>query len=194
MAIKSRPIYNGFDLGMPAQRHIFVLEGEGALALLEKVNPSHPMLGQSEILYSPVGSSHEQAIVKLNAANFFTAPSSEILLNRFAAILSTATMSTRLYAAGTEGFIGAAVNVAARYGVKSASIVKEHRGSLRRRVQCVHCKGFNSDITASPFHCEHCKLYLFVRDHFSTRLNAFQGVCVNAEEPHLFPEPVELYQ
>ena len=194
MAIKSRPIYNGFDLEMPAQRHIFVLEGEGALALIEKVNPGDPILRQSEILYVAAGSTHTEALNKLNVANFFDASGSEILLNRLAVILATATMSTRIYAAGTEGFIGSVVRLGAQFGVKNASIIKEQRGSLKRVVQCVHCKGFNHDIVASPFRCTHCNLFLFVRDHFSARLNAFQGVCVNAEEPHLQPEPVELYQ
>jgi dimethylamine monooxygenase subunit C len=34
---------------------------------------------------------------------------------------------------------------------------------------------------------------LLVRDHFSRRLGAFMGVKVDAEEPGLHPETVELY-
>ena len=33
---------------------------------------------------------------------------------------------------------------------------------------------------------------LFVRDHFSRRLGAFQGVCIDAETPGDVPEPVEI--
>lgn len=68
----------------------------------------------------------------------------------------------------------------------------EHRGSIARRMQCVHCKGITEDVTTDPFTCAHCGLTLFVRDHFSRRLGVFQGVCVDAETPGVVPETVEI--
>ena len=121
-------------------------------------------------------------------------PSAQTLLFRLNAMLDVATMGTRLYAAGREGFIGSVVAAAAARGVDHQSIRTEHRGSLARRVQCVHCKGMTEDVTATPFVCSHCGLTLFVRDHFSRRLGAFQGVCVDAEEPGVIPPAEELYR
>jgi DNA-directed RNA polymerase subunit RPC12/RpoP len=60
-------------------------------------------------------------------------------------------------------------------------------------VQCVHCKGITEDVTHSPFACSHCGLPLLVRDHYSRRLGAFQGVNIDAEEPGSAPDPEELF-
>jgi predicted RNA-binding Zn-ribbon protein involved in translation (DUF1610 family) len=50
------------------------------------------------------------------------------------------------------------------------------------------------NVTATPFTCSHCGLSLFVRDHYSRRLGAFQGVCVDAEEPGVLPPVEEIYK
>ena len=194
MAIKSRPVYAGFNVDITAQQHVLALEGQGADALLEKLAEGHPMLERAEILYVATGSDHDVALRALGAANYWLAPTAEALRDRLSEILAHATMCTRLYVAGTEGFIGSIVQLAADFGIANASIIKEFRGSQQRRVQCVHCKGFNDNVTISPFQCVHCDLHLFVRDHFSVRLNAFQGVCINAETPDIIPPSVEMYR
>ena len=102
-------------------------------------------------------------------------------------------MGTRLYLAGTEGFIGQTMKVALDQGIDFNSIRTEHRGSTARRVQCVHCKGITDDVKTSPYKCSHCGLNLLVRDHYSRRLAAFQGVCIDAEEPGTAPPPVEMF-
>ena len=56
-------------------------------------------------------------------------------------------------------------------------------------MQCVHCKGITEDVTTDPFQCAHCGLHLFVRDHYSRRMAAFQGVRVDAEDPGNVPDP-----
>ncbi len=96
-------------------------------------------------------------------------------------------MGTRVYLAGTEGLIGQAMRLALEAGIDHAAIETEHRGSLKRRVQCVHCKGITEDVTTQPAVCAHCGLHLFVRDHYSRRIAAFQGVCIDAEEPGVLP-------
>ena len=35
--IKSRPVYGGLNIDLHAKRHLFALEGEGALALIDQV-------------------------------------------------------------------------------------------------------------------------------------------------------------
>ena len=92
-------------------------------------------------------------------------------------------MGTCLHLAGTEGLIGQAMRAALEAGMDHGSIATEHRGSLARRVQCVHCKGITEDVTIQPVTCAHCGLVLLVRDHYSRRIAAFQGVCIDAEEP-----------
>jgi hypothetical protein len=81
------------------------------------------------------------------------------------------------------------MKVALEEGIDFGSIVTEHRGSEARRVQCVHCKGITDNVTTQPFICSHCGLTLLVRDHYSRRLAAFQGVCIDAEEPGSAPPP-----
>jgi len=55
-------------------------------------------------------------------------------------------------------------------------------------------KGITEDVISDPFVCSHCGLNLFVRDHYSRRLAAFQGVCIDAEDPGNIPDSVELYK
>jgi predicted RNA-binding Zn-ribbon protein involved in translation (DUF1610 family) len=193
--IKSRPVYEGLIIDPYAKRHIFALEGEGALALLEQ-NPAKEVLARSEILYTAGASrasAHFSALTALGADQCWQAPSIETLLFRLRGSLNNATMSTRLYISGTEGFIGQAQAIAIDFGMDFRSIPTEHRGSLARRVQCVHCKGITDNVTVSPFICSHCGLSLLVRDHYSRRLAAFQGVNIDAEEPGTAPEPEELF-
>jgi hypothetical protein len=102
-------------------------------------------------------------------------------------------MGLQVYLTGTEGLIGQAMNEATAVGLPHTAIQTEHRGSVARRLQCVHCKGITEDVSTDPFVCSHCGLNLFVRDHYSRRLAAFQGVCIDAEDPGNVPDPVELY-
>ncbi|MGR9272097.1 dimethylamine monooxygenase subunit DmmA family protein (plasmid) [Rhizobium leguminosarum] len=195
--IKSRPVYSGLTIQPRARRHIFALEGEGAKALLDQ-QPAldETALARSEILYvarGSQGSGLDEALRRLGADMFFTAPTIATLLFRLKGSLATAHMGTRLYLSGTEGFIGQAMLVALDYGMDHASVITEHRGSLARRVQCVHCKGITDDVTTSPFACSHCGLPLLVRDHYSRRLAAFQGVNIDAEEPGSAPDPEDLF-
>jgi hypothetical protein len=195
--IKSRPVYRGIAVDPHARRHIFALEGEGALALTEQREAlTEEILARSEILYVPGGSQgrdRDRDLAGLGPDMFWQAPTIATMLFRLKGSLNNATMGTRLYISGTEGFIGQAMQVALDLGMDFNSIPTEHRGSLARRVQCVHCKGTTDNVTMSPFTCSHCGLKLLVRDHYSRRLAAFQGVNIDAEEPGTAPEPEELF-
>lgn len=195
--IKSRPVYRGVAVDPNAARHLFVLEGEGALALLEQApNLDSRILGKTEILYVATGSKpkeHGKKLASLGAFDYWEAPTIPVLLNRLNVMLGAAKMGTRIYISGTEGFIGQAMQVALNHGVDYNSIPTEHRGSEARRVQCVHCKGITDNVKTSPFTCSHCGLPLLVRDHYSRRIGAFQGVNIDAEEPGTAPPPEELF-
>ena len=177
--IKSRPVYSGLNIDNHAKRHLFALEGEGALALIDQVKAAgSDFLKNADILYVASGSraeDHDRKLAALGADTFWLAPTIPVLLNRFHVML------------------GQAQQVAMNHGVDPASIHAEHRGSAARRVQCVHCKGITDSVTTSPYTCTHCGLSLLVRDHYSRRLGAFQGVCIDAEEPGTAPKPEELF-
>jgi len=195
--IKSRPVYGGLTVDQNARRHVFVLEGEGALALTdEAARVGNDFLPAADILYVAAGSSaaeHGEALVALGPDSFWQAPTIPVLLNRLNVMLSRAHMGTRLYIAGTEGFIGQVMQLAQDHGIDHLSVRCEHRGSTARRVQCVHCKGITENVIASPYDCTNCGLSLLVRDHYSRRIGAFQGVNIDAEEPGTAPQPEELF-
>ena len=92
-----------------------------------------------------------------------------------------------------KGLIGEAMQVALDAGIDHTAICTEQRGSLVRRMQCVHCKGISENVTTQPSQGAHCGLWLLVRDHYSRRLGAFQGVCIHAEEPDNIPAAVETF-
>ena len=194
--IKSRPVHSGIAIDPNAQRHLFVLEGEGALALIEQAAAGVEFLAKTEILYVATGSkaaSYESKLAAIKPYDLWTAPTIPVLLNRLKVTLNSAKMGMRLYVAGTEGFIGQALQIALDAGIDHNSIRTEHRGSAARRVQCVHCKGITENVTTSPYCCSHCGLALLVRDHYSRRIGAFQGVNIDAEEPGILPAPEELF-
>jgi dimethylamine monooxygenase subunit C len=193
--IKSRPVYKGIACDSAARWHVFALEGEGACALLEQKLPKSE-LTKADVLYVPTNAAAKDYGSNLKALGVndeWTAPSVPVLLNRLNVVLGQAHMGTRIYIAGTEGFIGQAMQVAMAHGVDYGPIRTEHRGSEARRVQCVHCKGITDNVKTSPYACSHCGLQLLVRDHYSRRLGAFQGVCIDAEEPGSAPPPEEMF-
>lgn len=196
--IKSRPVYPGLKADPYARHNVILAEGLGADAVIEMRAKAPPgFAGKSSILYTPGannGHDNEARLKALNTADFWIFPSVQTLLFRFAGMLGSMTMGTRIYLAGTEGFIGSASQLAVSHGVNNMSLITEHRGSEARRVQCVHCKGFNEGVTTNPCVCGHCGLNLLVRDHFSRRLNAFQGVRIDAECPGEVPAQEVLYK
>ncbi|CDX43161.1 conserved hypothetical protein [Mesorhizobium sp. ORS 3359] len=181
--IISRPIYGTLS-PQPGRHHLFIADAEGALAITDMAGkaPSGFFDG-AEIDFIPGPENrHLAALEALKPAQLHVAPSFASLLPRLKQTLTNAHMGLRLYLAGTEGLIGQAMQVALEAGMDHTSMQTEHRGSLARRMQCVHCKGITENVTTQPALCAHCGLLLLVRDHYSRRLAAFQGVCINAED------------
>lgn len=188
--IKSRPLYAKLRLQPKARHHLLACEGEGALAVEEAFAEAGEALARTTIVYRPGASAskhHQHRLAALSPEALHVLPSGETAMIRLAALLAKATMGTHLYLAGTEDFIGEARRVAAESGLTEDAVQCEHRGALSRRVQCVHCKGFTAEVVASPVPCSHCGLALLVRDHYSRRLGAFMGVCIDAEAPGEIP-------
>lgn len=193
-SIRSRPVYAPLE-PRSASLHLIIADGEGAGAvvdLLGKANDRSEMLAAAHVMYcpGPDGADQSAKLQGLGAAQNFHAPSIPPLLSRLARVLSAAHMGTQFYLAGSEGLIGQAEREIMNTGFPHASVQKEQRGSTVRRVQCVHCKGITENVATDPFKCSHCGLSLFVRDHYSRRIAAFQGVNIDAEDPGLVPESV----
>ncbi len=192
--MRSRPVYAPLD-PRPGAFHLIVADGEGADAvtdMLAKAPDAGNLLAAAHIMYcpGPTGTDLSAKLEALGAAQFFRAPTIPAILPRLVRVLSAAHMGSQFYLAGTEGLIGQAEREIMATGFPYNAIQKEHRGSTLRRVQCVHCKGITENVATDPFQCSHCGLNLFVRDHYSRRIAAFQGVNIDAEDPGLVPASV----
>jgi hypothetical protein len=195
-SIISRPVYGTLS-PQPGKAHLLIADADGAEAILDlaKIAPDGFFAG-AHIIYVPGegGRGHAERLAVLGPARFYEGPSIAAALPRLKQTLATAHMGLRVYLAGTEGLIGQAMQAALEAGIDHASIQTEHRGSLARRMQCVHCKGITENVTTQPATCSHCGLLLLVRDHYSRRIAAFQGVCINAEDQSDVPLKVEMFR
>ncbi|MGB1236469.1 MAG: dimethylamine monooxygenase subunit DmmA [Planktomarina sp.] len=191
-SILSRPVY-GTLAPRPGKYHLMIADAEGAEAILELAAQDAGLMVKSHIIFIPRGTDFGPKLSALNPAQYYEGPSYAAAVSRIQRVLQDAHMGTQVYLTGTEGLMGQAQNECMQAGIPHTAIQTEHRGSVARRMQCVHCKGITEDVITDPFVCGHCDLNLFVRDHYSRRLAAYQGVCIDAEDPGNVPEPVELY-
>lgn len=193
-SILSRPVY-GTLKSASGKSHLMIADAQGAEALLDLAATDQSLMAKSHIMYFPkdTGQSYVTKLEALQAAQLYIGPSYEASLSRLRRVLTDAHMGLQVYLSGTESLIGQAMNEAENAGIPHTAVQAEHRGSVARRMQCVHCKGITEDVMVDPFVCSHCGLSLFVRDHYSRRHAAFQGVCVDAEAPGDIPDAVELY-
>lgn len=194
-SIISRPVYGKLE-PRTGSSHLMIADAEGAEAILDLARAESKIFADSHIIYIPKDSG-EKYIGKLQAINpdiLYIGPSYPASVQRIRQVLTEAGLGLQIYLAGTEGLMGQAMNEAITAGYPHTAIQTEHRGSVARRMQCVHCKGITEDVITDPFVCSHCGLNLFVRDHYSRRLAAYQGVRVDAEDHGNIPEPVELYK
>ena len=193
-AILSRPRYGVLTV-RPGSSHLMLADGDGAGAILDLALGA-AVLAATHIIYIPGANGVDLSadLQALGAAQFLRAPTFATALPRLRKVLADAHMGLQIYAAGTEGLMGQVQREVVAAGLPHTALQMEHRGSLARRVQCVHCKGITENVTVDPFRCSHCGLNLFVRDHYSRRLAAFQGVNIDAEDPGLVPASVERFR
>jgi len=195
-SIKSRPVYSTLA-PRAGTAHLLVADADGAEAIVDLAGIASPhFFEKAQILYVPgrgAAGDFETRLTTLRPRAYNSAPSIAAMLPRLSQTLSTARMGLQLYLAGTEGLIGQAMKVAVDHGIHHKAILAEHRGSTARRVQCVHCKGVTEEVKTQPVICSHCRLQLFVRDHYSRRIAAFQGVCIDAEQPGSAPPMREIF-
>lgn len=188
---RSRPLYPKF-VSRGAVPTVMVAEGAGGAALIELAASDPEVMRDAHLIYIPSGSDLGPQIAALSPRLYHQAPSYQAVLPRLNKALSEAHMGTHLYIAGDEGLIGRVSAAAMAVGLPLGAIQAERHGGTARRMQCVHCKGVTEGVTTDPYICAHCGLTLFVRDHYSRRLGAFQGVCVDAETPGVVPPTQEI--
>ncbi len=194
-SIKSRPVYGTLE-PRAGKSHLFVADAEGAEAILDVAKADKDLVANAHIIYIPkdTGDTYVKKLEALKPQQMYVGPSYAASITRLQRTLADAHMGLQVYLTGTEGLMGQAMLEATNAGIPYTAIQTEHRGSVARRMQCVHCKGITEDVIMDPFVCSHCGLNLFVRDHYSRRLAAYQGVCIDAEDPGNVPEAVELYK
>ncbi|MCA0043995.1 dimethylamine monooxygenase subunit DmmA family protein [Celeribacter litoreus] len=187
-SIDSRPTYTGL-VSQGSAPAIMVADEAGAGALSDLATADASVMDNAHVVLvgcaaSVLGDNAPRAVHET--------PDLDAATPLVSQLLNEARMGTQLYLAGSEGLMGHVSALATAAGMPLGEIQMEHRGSIARRMQCVHCKGITEGVTTDPFTCSHCGLTLFVRDHFSRRLGVFQGVCVDAETPGVVPETVEI--
>ena len=195
-AIPSRPVYGALE-PRPGKAHLMIADAEGGEALLElAAKAPEGLMAKTHIIYIPkqAGAALVTRLQALNPAQFHEGASYPASVPRLRRVLADAHMGLQVYLAGTEGLIGQAMCAATEAGIPHTAIQTEHRGSLARRMQCVHCKGITEEVTTDPYQCAHCGLHLYVRDHYSRRMAAFQGVRIDAEDPGNVPAAVERFK
>jgi predicted RNA-binding Zn-ribbon protein involved in translation (DUF1610 family) len=190
-AIKSRPVYGKLD-ARAGHAHLMIADAQGAEAIMDVATPD--LMAKTHIIFIPRGTDYADRLRGLNPAQFYEGPSYAAAVTRIQRVLQDASMGLQVYLTGTEGLMGQAQNEAMQAGIPHTAIQTEHRGSIGRRMQCVHCKGITEDVEIDPFVCSHCGLNLFVRDHYSRRLAAYQGVCIDAEDPGNVPASKGIYE
>lgn len=194
--IKSRPVYDRLAPMASGSRHIAVAQGSGGeplLRLLAEMTPAQR--AGTTVVYSGesfTGNVYSAGLAAVNDVDLHEVATNADALTRLDQLLSTANMGTRLYLAGSEGFIGTAMQVATAYGLDRDEILREHAGSFVRRVWCAHCDAYTENVTQRVFRCPGCEVDLVVRDHYSSRLAAFQGVKADGEVPGELPDIEDL--
>ena len=194
--IKSRPVYDELTPMASGLGHVATAQGSGGRPLLRLLaEMDAEQLTATTVLYSTesfTGQNYLADIQKFKVRDLIVFPTNADAVRGLDAFLATAKMGTRLYISGSEGFIGTSMQVATSYGVNRDEVLREHAGSFVRRVWCAHCSHYSENVTRRIFQCPGCERHLIVRDHYSGRLAAFQGVKADGEVPGELPEKEEL--
>lgn len=188
--IKSRPRYEPFAADSTGRRHLLVSQTNSFPSAAFVPGVTCATFDERWVI-----DGHSRAIPNPDTAVADHAFRSEQhLLIALRHRVAAEHMGFRLYATGTEPFLWAVRNIAQDFGLTLDEIRLYAHGSKARRVFCNHCRTITARVTTNIVTCSGCGASLFVRDHFSRRLNAFAGVQVDAEVPGDRPPLAELYQ
>ena len=193
--IKSRPIYTVLEPDLSGRFHLLVGQGSGGAALIALLQHL-PVDAPKQIIYATesfTGENWQAKLQSAGASDVHSVPTQTEAIAELEVVLSKCVMGTRLYIAGSESFIGSAVQVSVKYDMHGDEVQREHRGTAARRVHCIHCKAANENVTTNIVQCSGCGRHLLVRDHYSRRLAGYMGVMVDAEVPGTIPPLEEVF-
>ena len=194
--IKSRPVYDVLQPMASGLHHLIAGQGSGGTAMLRLIaQMTFDQRQNSTLLYSTEsfsGHNHLSALQNCEVGELQVFTSNQNLLDALRTRLDGVFMGTRLYLSGSETFIGTAMQAANAVDLNRDEVLREHSGTLVRRVWCVHCDTYTENVTQRLFVCPGCQLNLVVRDHYSRRLAAFQGIKADGEVPGQLPPAEEL--
>ncbi|MDP3367631.1 MAG: dimethylamine monooxygenase subunit DmmA family protein [Pseudomonas sp.] len=88
-----------------------------------------------------------------------------------------------MYVFGEDIFLGHVHRLARQAGLLGDEIELFKQGA-RRRLYCVHCGHLQDIGSEGECTCGQCRVKLFVREHFSQRLGAYMGVCIDPDSPY----------
>ncbi|WP_439892820.1 dimethylamine monooxygenase subunit DmmA family protein (plasmid) [Ralstonia sp. 25C] len=193
--IKSRPVYDVLTPMSNGAMHVLAGQGSGGQALLRLLGELTGKSEQITVFYSAESFSGKDYSTQLRSAaadNLTLFETNAQLVSHLDSYLLTAKTGLRLYLAGSESFIGTAMQVANKFNLNNDEVLREHGGTFVRRVWCVHCDTYTENVTHRVFKCPGCGLDLVVRDHYSRHLAAFMGVKADAEQTGNMPAAEEL--
>ncbi|WP_223461887.1 dimethylamine monooxygenase subunit DmmA family protein [Pseudomonas sp. GL-RE-19] len=165
---KSVPLYSPVVFNRYATRHVFVSDGTDSdvrdRMILE-------VGAETDLISLSIGS---PAIADKNELH-------QALFN----LLRDARIGIHLYLFGDESFIWTLHALAVAQGLSNEEITLGHSGSRTHQlIYCVHCADLQTQPVGHTLTCQNCGVELEVRAHFSRRLGAYLGVCLNADEPY----------
>lgn len=167
----SKPVYAPLpETILPASRRLLVVQN----ATLQAAADLHERLqsaGQPLTMLSLQG----------NAGQGCNDP--QMLETKLRDLLSWSPVGTRLYVCGDESFLWQVSALARNAGLLGEEIELIKTGE-RREMYCVHCSTRQSIGAEGETVCTGCGVHLLVRDHFSQRLGAYMGVCIDPDHPH----------
>lgn len=108
----------------------------------------------------------------------------QALQQALAARLAASHVGVRLELHGDEAFLWALRGIATDAGLLDEEIGLHLLHQNQRNIFCVHCSRVQPGSASEQHECCACGVLLEVRRHFSARLGAYLGVCVDADQPY----------
>jgi hypothetical protein len=187
--IKSRPVYSSLKIDPSGRRHLLLI---ASLEVPDDALAPDVETSAFDEQWKIVSNSLAIPVPDENSTQHSFRSESHLLIG-LKGRLEKEHMGLRLYALGAEPFLWNVRGLASDFGMAAEEVHLYAIGTAARRVFCNHCRTITERVTTNIFECSGCGAHLFVRDHFSRRINAFAGVQVDAEAPGELPDVEELY-
>ncbi|WP_431313223.1 dimethylamine monooxygenase subunit DmmA family protein [Vreelandella arctica] len=187
--IKSRPVYVAPEYPATANRYICLAEPSAVGLIMAHLAPVNKHLIPVHLIVCTDSTSADQDAITPEQDDVLSYQrcGRDDLPAMLAAQLNELTLGCHVIAAGSEAFLWDVHTLAMAQGLLEAEITLLPSEDKYRRVFCAHCRFLNEPVSVSPTQCQGCGLTLEVRDHFSRRLGAYMGVCIDAEVPGEVP-------